>query len=236
MKNRVISIISLKGGVGKTTISSNLAYLLSKQFNHKTLAMDSNLSAPGLGIHFGIVEPHKKRTTHAILKDHKAIDDAIHHYEQLHVIPAALNNEPVNISLLPNIVHNLKNKYDVVILDSSPAFSHDFVSSLHGSDSSILVTTPDYNSLANVLQTIKIADQVGAHILGIIVNKKHNKSHELTNKNIAEITGKKILGTIRNDKNIAKALSKTMPLTKYKPNSKASKDLTKIAQILSKIN
>jgi MinD-like ATPase involved in chromosome partitioning or flagellar assembly len=236
MKNRAIGIISLKGGVGKTTVSSNLAYLLAKKFNHKTLALDSNLSAPGLGIHFGIIDPHKQRTTHSIIKDSKYIPYAIHPYEHLHIIPAALNNEQVDASKLPYVINELKKQYHAVILDSSPAYTDDFIHSLKCCDGVVLVTTPDYNSLANVLQTIKLTEELKTHILGIIVNKKTGKSHELTNAHIRQITGKPVIGTVRSDKNISIALSKTMPISKFKPKSKSSKDLLKIAETLSKIN
>jgi MinD-like ATPase involved in chromosome partitioning or flagellar assembly len=236
MRKRAISIISLKGGVGKTTTASNIAYLLAHHYNHKALIIDSNLSAPGVGIHFGIANPQKGRTTHDIIKDHQKIPHAIHKYDRLHVIPAALNNEAVNPTHLSTAIQKIKQYYDIIIIDSAPSFSYEFVSSLKSADSCIIVTTPDYSSITNVLQTIKLADKSGAHILGIIINKRSRYKKELSLEQIASITGKRILGTVRTDKNMIKALSETMPLAKYKPKSKASKDLHKIAELLAKIH
>ena len=57
MEGRTIGIISLKGGVGKTTTVANLGAVLAKEFNKKVLVIDANFSAPNLGLHLGIVEP-----------------------------------------------------------------------------------------------------------------------------------------------------------------------------------
>ena len=47
-----INILSGKGGVGKTSISSSLAYLLSKK--HKVVAVDCDVDAPNLALCFGL--------------------------------------------------------------------------------------------------------------------------------------------------------------------------------------
>ena len=49
----IISIISGKGGVGKTTLVSNLAVSLTKT-NAKVLVIDGNVTGANLGIHLGV--------------------------------------------------------------------------------------------------------------------------------------------------------------------------------------
>ena len=73
--NKVIGVISIKGGVGKTTVVSNLGTALAKQFNKKVLLVDGNITAPNLGLHLGVLD--SKHTLHDVLYNHVPIRDAI---------------------------------------------------------------------------------------------------------------------------------------------------------------
>ena len=53
---KIIGVLSLKGGVGKTSVVSSLGDALS-DFGKKVLLVDANYSAPNLGLHFNIVDP-----------------------------------------------------------------------------------------------------------------------------------------------------------------------------------
>ena len=52
-----IGVISIKGGVGKTTSVCNLANVLSNVYKQKVLVVDANFSAPNLRIYLGLEEP-----------------------------------------------------------------------------------------------------------------------------------------------------------------------------------
>jgi MinD-like ATPase involved in chromosome partitioning or flagellar assembly len=47
-KGKIIGIISIKGGVGKTTAVSNLGAVLANEFGKKVLLVDANFTAPNL--------------------------------------------------------------------------------------------------------------------------------------------------------------------------------------------
>ena len=55
---KTIGIVSLKGGVGKTTVVAALGGALSR-LGKKTLVVDGNLSSPNLGLHLNIVNPER---------------------------------------------------------------------------------------------------------------------------------------------------------------------------------
>jgi len=48
---KTIGIISIKGGVGKTTTVSALGAALANEFDKKVLLIDANFSAPNLALH-----------------------------------------------------------------------------------------------------------------------------------------------------------------------------------------
>jgi len=55
---KAIGVISLKGGVGKTSIVVALGAALS-ELGKKVLLVDGNLSSPNLGLHLNIINPEK---------------------------------------------------------------------------------------------------------------------------------------------------------------------------------
>ena len=61
---KVIGIVSLKGGVGKTSVVTALGAAIS-EFNKKVLLVDANFSAPNLGLHLNIINPEV--TIHDVL-------------------------------------------------------------------------------------------------------------------------------------------------------------------------
>jgi len=51
--SRLIGVISAKGGVGKTTVVSNLSVALAKVFHKRVTVVDCNITTSHLSLHFG---------------------------------------------------------------------------------------------------------------------------------------------------------------------------------------
>ena len=71
---KTIGVLSLKGGVGKTSAVVALGDALSN-FGKKVLLVDANFSAPNLGIHFNTIDP--ETTLHDVLSKKVNISQAI---------------------------------------------------------------------------------------------------------------------------------------------------------------
>ena len=116
MTARTIGIISIKGGVGKTSCTANLGAALANEFGKKVLLVDSNFTAPNLGLHFGIVDPQK--TLHDALLDKIGIKEAILEYKEgFHILPSSLADRKVNPFKLKQKLQELKAHYDFILLD-----------------------------------------------------------------------------------------------------------------------
>ena len=70
-----IGILSLKGGVGKTSVVVALGDALA-HLGKKVLLIDGNLSAPNLGMHLNIIDPDV--TLQDVLSREKNLNDSIH--------------------------------------------------------------------------------------------------------------------------------------------------------------
>ena len=226
-----IGILSVKGGVGKTSSVIALGDAFSK-FGKKVLLVDANFSAPNLGVHLNIIEP--KKTAHHVLNRTASFKDAIQKMDNFDVLPSSMFEDilisPIELRKKLGMV---KGKYDFVIIDSSPSLSEETIGDLIASDEVFIVTTPDYPTLSMTLKTIKLARKRGIPINGLILNKVHGRDFELSIDNIEKTAEVPVLAVIPYDTNILESVSEFTPSVTFNPYSRASNEYMKLAAILS---
>ncbi len=227
---KVIGILSLKGGVGKTSVVTALGDAIA-DFGKKVLLIDGNFSAPNLGMHLNIISP--EITIHHVLYREANIKDAIHNLENFDVIPGLIFNKMnVNPLDLKKKIKMLKRKYDIILIDSAPNLNEETLGVMFASDEIFIVTTPDYPTLSMTLKSIKRAKERGIIINGLILNKVYNKKFELSLSEIEETTGVPVMAVIPHDINILKALSRFESSTNYSKKSEATNEYKKLAATL----
>jgi septum site-determining protein MinD len=223
-------IVSLKGGVGKTSVVASLGAAIAS-FGKKTLLVDGNLSAPNLGLHLNVINP--EITLQDVLGRKMNITDAICELEGMDFIPSSmLSGLELNPFQLRDKIRFLKSRYDHVLIDSSPSLNNETLAVMLASDALLVVTTPDYPTLSTTIKAIRVAKKRGALIAGLILNKVHNKNFELSIKEIERLAEVPVLAVIPHDINVLKALSKFTPSSLYKPGSDASVEYKKLAATL----
>lgn len=131
-----IALYNLKGGVGKTAASINLAYLSAKD-KYKTLVWDMD---PQGSSSFYLGAEAAKNASRKLLGSEEGLLDAVQNsaYENLDIIPADLSARHADIQLndmkqskrrITSLLTSLKKDYDIVFLDCPPGISvlHDAV-------------------------------------------------------------------------------------------------------------
>jgi len=226
-----IGIISIKGGVGKTSTVSSLGASLANDFDKRVLLVDANFSAPNLGIHLGMLDP--EFTIHHVLNNkvhiRKAIYDTGHGF---HILPGSIFYQKINPFKLREKLKEIEKNYDIILIDSSPTLNEEILATMLASDELIVVTTPDLATLSTTMRAVRLARQRKTPINGLILNKVYNKNFELSIKEIEDTSGCDILAVIPHDINIPKTQSEYMPLTMGKSNS-ASREYKRLAGILA---
>jgi septum site-determining protein MinD len=231
---RLIILTSGKGGVGKTTLSSNLAAALT-DFGEEVIVMDANLTTPNLGLHLGMhLTPN---TLHSVLKGESRLKDAIYpHPYGFKIIPASLglnDLRDVDVGRLPEISLNLIGKADYVILDCAAGLGREAVSALAASDESIIITNPDLPSVTDAVKILSIAKETNVKILGAVINRTKGNSSELTRSQIRTLLKTPIIAEIPEDSNVALSIAAKTPLVKFSPDSPAAVEIKKLAAGLS---
>ena len=227
----VIGMISLKGGVGKTSSVVALGAAIA-ELGKKVLLVDGNLSAPNLGLHLNVIDPDA--TIHHVLDRSIKVRDAIYEVGDLHLIPGTVfNRKKINPLMLRDRIKYLRNDYDFILIDSSPALNEETLAVMLASDKLFVVTTPDYPTLSTTIKAAKLAKQRGTPISGLILNKVHNKKFELSLDDIEQTSGLPILAVIPHNVKVLKALFNFTPSTNYSPNSRGSIEYKKLASTLT---
>jgi len=226
-------LISIKGGVGKTTLSASLAETLANKYGKKVLLVDANYSAPNLGLHMDVVAPNA--TIHDVLSEKNyTLKGAIHKQYGVDVVPGSfLYSREINPLKLKDKIAGAKKGYDFIVLDSSPSLNDEILSTMIASDHLFVVSTPDYPTLSCSMKAAKLAKQRNKPIDGIIINKVSDPAYEITLEEIQESTGIPVIGRVRQDKSVNRALFFRKPATLYSKRSRFSREVNRIASTLA---
>ena len=230
---KTIGIISIKGGVGKTTVTTNLGAVLANEFNKKVLVIDSNFSAPNLGLHLGVVKP-EKGTVHDLVLGKSTPENATYiHDSGFHFMPGSLSaSGSVDVYSLKKKLKDFKKNYDVVLLDSSPTLNSEMLATILASDELVVVASPDYPTLSCTIRAIKVAKQRNVPIAGLVLNKKRGKNFELTLKDVEEMSEVPVLAVFNDSDKVLEALANATPAALYAPNHSVSIEYKKLAAAL----
>lgn len=227
---KIVGVLSLKGGVGKTSSVVSLGAALSN-YGKRVLLVDGNFSAPNLGAHLNVLDSEK--TIHEVLSNEVFVSDAVRNLEWFDILPGNMfPRKKFDPLTLRNHLRNLRSKYDIILVDSSPALNEETLAAMTASDELLVVTTPDFSTLYNTLKAIKIANKKGSKISGLILNKVYNKNFEINLKDIESTTNIPVMAVIPHDIRVSKSQSYFTPYVFHRPYSQGSVEYHKLAGLL----
>jgi septum site-determining protein MinD len=234
-KTRVIGVISGKGGVGKTTVASNIAAILTKEFKKDVVIVDCNITTSHLSLSLGMY--YCPVTLNHVLRKEKHILESIYdHPSGMKIIPASLQLEElegVDITELENVVEHLKGKTDYVILDVAPGLGREAYAALRASEEIILVTNPNMPAVADIIKSRDVIKEMEKDPLGVVLNMYNDHSYELSKKEVEVLTDLPVISMIPTDKNVAISLNEKMPVYLHKPGSSSSKHMVRLVEHLT---
>ncbi len=226
---RIIGVVSGKGGVGKTTLVSNLSYVLT-ELGKDVTAIDTNLTTPHLGLHLGFHLTPK--SLHDFLRgDAKPNEVVYFHPFGFKVIPAGLSvNDLVGADAdkLEHLTLNLLGKTDFILIDSAPSLGKEAALSLKMSDEILLLTNPNLPAVLDILKVAKVAESMNKVILGVVVNRVNRKLDGLSASEIEDMVKYPIISQIPEDLNVQRALSSRTSVLDYNPSSPASIEIRRL--------
>lgn len=234
----VIAVLSGKGGVGKTTITINLANILSTYFRRKVLIADTNFTTSHLGLSLGIFYP--EGNLNKVLRGEIEIEQAIHNYSLgLDLLPLSLSVrdlEGVDILKFPRVLESVNFRYDYIFLDAAPGLGREAIISIKNADKILYVALPIIQSIVDIVRTQEVVREFEKKEIGIILNMVRNKPYEVKDEEIFNLTNLKVIGKIPYDEKFLIANSHKLPYTTIYQKGKVYEEFLKIGSIVANQN
>lgn len=162
--NRIIVVFSSKGGVGKTTLSCNLAVCLAQESRKNVALVDLNLQGGDVSVMLNL---SPRGTIADLVKEEEKIEYSLvnsfmaPHMSGLKILPAPLRPEEADVITSAHIVEILtllKNHYDFIIVDTTPLFNDLTLSAMELADDILLTFTRDLAAIKHVATDMEILE------------------------------------------------------------------------------
>jgi len=232
---RTISIISGKGGVGKTTIALNIASAMAAHFGKQTTVVDCNMTTSHLGLYLGSY--HFPVTLNDVLKNEAEMDQATYAIENgMSLVPASVSLKDldgIDIFYLKEKVKAMEGKADFVFLDSAPGLGREALGALKASDEYIFVGNPNILSVTDMMRCNEVCQEIGIKPLGIVLNMVHKDRYEIARQDIERLTGIPVLASIPFDREMRRSMALKAPLVSINPKHKVSRQLVGLSGMLA---
>ncbi|MFM1777825.1 MAG: hypothetical protein RL741_443 [Actinomycetota bacterium] len=164
---KTILVFSAKGGCGKTTVSTNLSEALSVTSGGTVCLVDLDLQFGDVGIALRI-DPTKSISNAVEMKDDldkQALSSLVINYKPnfdvLLAPPNPVDAEYITGELCRIVLTELREIYDFVVIDSSPAFTDVILEAFDIADLHVLMTTLEVPTLKNLRVSSSTLDELG---------------------------------------------------------------------------
>lgn len=247
---RVIAMCNQKGGVGKTTSSINIGGALS-QYGRRVLIVDfdpQGAATVGLGINANAVED---TVYTALFNPRMDVHSVIHHtdFENLDIMPANIDLSAAEVQLvtevgreqvLAGVLRQVKDEYDVIIIDCQPSLGLLTVNALTAADGVIIPVAAEFFALRGVALLMQSIEKVQSRInpslevYGVLVTMYTRTLHceEVLQRIYEAFQGKVFHSVISRSIKLPDSTVASAPITIYAPSHKTAKEYREVAREL----
>lgn len=238
---RIVSIVSPKGGVGRTTIAVNTA-VAAAQRGKRVVLVDASFQFGDVGVLLNL-NP-KTRSIADLLNDGDALSEGepiesyvVSHSSGIGVLLAPPSPEVAELitpTLIRKVLLALRERYDLVIVDAGAPLNEPTLSILDTSDSILAMLMLEITSIRDMRLFLDVAEQLGyADRIELVLNRA-DTSLGVRVADAESSIGRRMSHTIVSDgKSVVSALNRGIPFVITNPETAVSQDVRRLAAALS---
>ncbi len=238
--HRTITVFSLRGGVGTTSVAVNLSIALKQLWGGQTALWDLALSTGHCGLMLGLKpEPPKHPWTDGLAGVRQASDLLVSHESGVQVLLApagAALLDPVSPETVEAVWKASHALHQYLVVDGGSAFTEPLRRVLPASDQILLLISPEPAALKSARDAFDCIEKLGIGREKIVLVLNHTSSNGVVKKGqISAGLGRQILAEIPFDnQNFHHAVTSFSPVLVSAPASDGSLALQLLAYKLSK--
>ena len=203
----VISVISGKGGTGKTSICAAIASCLAAE-GHRVLCIDADIGLRNLDISLGMADQPIIAFTD-VMHGHYQLSDASEHPDlnTLHLLTAPIRESEAEIDIAEfgAFLQRVREAYDYCLIDSPAGIGAGFRLTTTHADRLLVISTPDPASMRDAERTAELLYTQNKTDVRLIVNRitpKLFKRMELTIDDMMDEIGLQLIGIVPEDSDV----------------------------------
>ena len=236
-KGRIVTIISPKGGSGKTVVATNLAVCLAKALPGDVVLVDLDLQFGDVASSLGLKPTYSMYTATQASGSEASLLKAFltPHDSQLLVLCAP--DEPTEADDVKEgdairIVHELSKLFRWVIVDTSAGLDDMTLAAAEASSDLLFVSSTDVPSVRGIRKEAVIMDQLGVRANRHFVLNRSDAKVGLSPADIALTLGMSITAQIPSSRSVPTSVNVGVPIVEHDSRNPAARGLAGLATTL----
>jgi len=236
---KIITFFSPKGGVGRTTIATNLAVALHQLTGKPVVLVDGSLPFGDIAVILNM-SPKAKTIADLIGSFESADSDVVEsilvqHSTGIKVMlapPTPESTELITGAHIKHVLELLRERYAYIVVDTWPSFQEQVITMLDVADVILTLMTLEITSLKNVRVFMEVVEKLGYDEAKVqLVANRNDSSGGIKASDVEASLGRKIPHTIVSDgRTLVLAVNRGVPFVISHRDSQVAKDIFALAQ------
>ena len=236
-KGKLITLAGLKGGVGRSTIATNLAVALRQHGNKRVALVDANISFGDIGVMMNVSDAKTMLDAVPYLRniDAELMNTIVEeHASGVGLLLAPLSPQDAEVvtpDLVRGLIAVLVEIYDYVVVDTRPSFDDLNLGIFDMSDLILLVVTMDMTAIKDARQFIEVTELLGYNTDKVrLVLNRSNIFSGIPASEIGESLKRPLWGMIPDEPGpVLRSINDGIPLVAGSGESKVAIEINRLA-------